>query len=223
MNSLLTFAFSLSSIFITFNIQQPQDPRITNFESAFEEGHQIGKGQDQITFRKIWIGNLVAESGTLAVCDPLISTPKKILTSKFPKGEFAVELAIGRIGDDERVAFSRIVFSENVVARWEKATAKDSMEYQLWVDSGIGGFMDESTIKKLPKKSTELQKLYDSINQELTEHEKTTFTWALYPFSDGNIAAFSSGYGDGAYPVYIGYTADNKICRLLVDFQVVPK
>lgn len=37
----------------------------------------------------------------------------------------------------------------------------------------------------------------------------------------GNSVSFDTGEGDGCYAVYIGYDHEGKICRLLVDFQLV--
>ena len=36
-----------------------------------------------------------------------------------------------------------------------------------------------------------------------------------------DFAAFSSGYGDGAYPSYFGFDEDGKPCVLVTDFLVL--
>jgi hypothetical protein len=41
-------------------------------------------------------------------------------------------------------------------------------------------------------------------------------------FGEGNLIAFSSGYGDGAYATYAGYNANGELCAVVTDFGVVP-
>jgi hypothetical protein len=41
-------------------------------------------------------------------------------------------------------------------------------------------------------------------------------------FGDGNLIAFSSGYGDGVYANYAGFDAEGEVTIILTDFSVVP-
>ena len=36
------------------------------------------------------------------------------------------------------------------------------------------------------------------------------------PGTERNLAAFTSGWGDGVYPVYFGYDAQGKVCGVYV-------
>jgi hypothetical protein len=42
----------------------------------------------------------------------------------------------------------------------------------------------------------------------------------MYNFGKYNLAAFTTGLGDGKYATYIGYDAAGKPCRLLSDFKL---
>ena len=35
-----------------------------------------------------------------------------------------------------------------------------------------------------------------------------------------NIVLFSTGYGDGGYPVYVGFDADGRPTRVVIDFLI---
>jgi Protein of unknown function (DUF4241) len=41
-------------------------------------------------------------------------------------------------------------------------------------------------------------------------------------FGDGNLIAFSSGYGDGVYANYAGFDAEGEVTIILTDCSVVP-
>jgi hypothetical protein len=49
-----------------------------------------------------------------------------------------------------------------------------------------------------------------------------TWSWLDMPFGKGNLLAFSSGLGDGAYATYVGFDADSEISVVVTDFSVVP-
>lgn len=57
----------------------------------------------------------------------------------------------------------------------------------------------------------------DEMNKFDPQHQSCL----LYDFNGHNLAAFSTGYGDGFYATYVGYDQKGKICRLLTDFGVV--
>ncbi|GAC1458493.1 MAG: hypothetical protein NVS2B14_01350 [Chamaesiphon sp.] len=58
----------------------------------------------------------------------------------------------------------------------------------------------------------------------LTENSKSTWDWAdmcVSQETQGNIIAFSSGWGDGVYPTYLGYDAENNIAKVVTDFDLI--
>jgi hypothetical protein len=65
----------------------------------------------------------------------------------------------------------------------------------------------------------------DFFETMIAEMEKTytpTWSWLDMSFGEGNLLAFSSGYGDGVYATYVGYEAGGEICIVVTDFGVVP-
>jgi hypothetical protein len=75
-------------------------------------------------------------------------------------GRFAVQLALARTANDERVGFARVVFSEARIAYWELAllpgqkqlALKDSSFYCYGVDGGMGAFIDSVANHRLAAK-----------------------------------------------------------------------
>lgn len=181
------------------------------------------------------LGMLNISTGNIVVCDPLILYEDKPLSTRFPTGAFPVELAVLLIDDDddahgepdERVAFARIVFSGEPVSYWRMAvwegTDTNNLEDDEYigysVDAGTGCFMDKLACDKLRSMSDSDEEGFDAIWEEMEASYKDTRSWLLKDLDDGlNIAAFSSGFGDGVYPTYIGYDSEGKIARLTTDF-----
>jgi hypothetical protein len=196
------------------------------FETAFFLGTRV----DEMTFYGVNIGKLKIESGKIIACDPVGLPNAYSLALTFPTGEFPLQLAIEVDSIDQRVAYSRILFSEKPVARWEvalfpgqKPLPVDTPLYHGYgVDSGTGCFLDSLAnveLDTLSKKDEEIwnHMFFDS----MAIHYRNTWSYALPSFKGHNLSVFSTGTGDGLYPTYVAYDADGKICRLLTDFGLV--
>jgi hypothetical protein len=200
------------------------------FETAFFEGTQVNADGIHLSFYSVDIGKINIESGKIIASDPIVMRDMKPFIQNFPTGQFPVHLAIAKINDDERVAFSRIMFSDKPVVKWEFALQNgqepvsifgDTM-YSYGVDGGTGLFADE----KANEAFTELEAKDDNLWQqvfidEMKKHSHMTWEYALYNFNGHNIATFSTGLGDGHYATYVGYDDKGNICRLLTDFNLV--
>lgn len=151
----------------------------------------------------------------------------KPFTQLFPTGNFPVQLSIARFDEEEVIAFARIHFSDEPVARWEAALLEGQAPLPLGgekrhgysVDAGVGIFIDEDANKLLN---------FDAVNnmdaalyKELDKHYRKNWRYALYDFNGHNLAAFTSGDGDGYYSSYIGFDANGKPCRLVTDFDII--
>lgn len=175
------------------------------------------------------VGSLNAIDGKIITCDPFLFNNDIPFHTQFPIGQFPVELAIAKNDDDERVALSRIKFSDSKPIKWVMAVCdeKDLAKlepgdiYGYGVDSGTGCFMDTSGGKEFYKYLTEDP---DNSMNLITEMEKTykhTRSWLLWKRNNCTVAMFSTGWGDGYYVTYIGLDVDNNICRLVTDFELI--
>lgn len=203
------------------------------FETAYFEGTEVKINDTvRLTFYGVDLGKVNLETGKVVACDPVMTYQQEAFTTQFPTGQFPVQLAIAKVNDNqnELVAFSRILFSEEPVVKWEFALKKgqepisifgDSM-YCYPVDGGLGQFMDESSFNRLEKLDEQSQsQVLDNLIAELDKHTRRSWQFANATYKDINIVAFTSGFGDGRYPTYIGYDKNAKPCRLLTDFGLV--
>jgi hypothetical protein len=202
-------------------------------EEAFTPGFQTAQDPTEsdaavLTFYPVVLGELCVPQGRIIACDPLLfnSESDEPFSASFPTGSFPVELAIAKWQDDERVAFARLKFSEQLPCRWEMAVAdghssaaiEPGMIMGYGVDSGTGAFLDVASAAAFAALTeTEREQLEDNL-QATYRH---TRSWLLWKHEGASVALFSSGVGDGAYASYIGYDPDGTICRLVTDFMLL--
>ena len=200
------------------------------FETAFFKGTKANYDTIPIEFYAVDIGKINIESGKIIACDPILMHDAISFSQVFPKGEFPIHLSIAKFNGDERVAFSRILFSNKPVAKWEFALRGDEKQLPIFgqkmhsysVDGGIGLFIDErgnAFFNELYKRNSNIWE--DVFNKEMDKNSHSSWQYVLYNFEGHNLASFSTGVGDGHYATYVGYDEQGSICRLLTDFALI--
>jgi Protein of unknown function (DUF4241) len=195
------------------------------FETAFIKGTKEKINSATLSLYGITIGKIKISSGRIIACDPLhVDEYGKPFTQLFPTGEFPVQLAITHLDGDESIAFARISFSDEPVERWQFAlqagqparNVGDEDIQGFAADAGIGIFVDEEASKKLDR--NRLTDTDTEMYQEMKKHQHKNWRYAMYNFGTHNLAAFTTGLGDGYFASYIGLDANGKPCRLVTDF-----
>lgn len=198
------------------------------FETAFIKGTTKNFNGSAINLYGVTIGKLKVVSGRIIACDPMhIEEYGKPFTQVFPTGEFAVQLSIAKTDEAETIAFARINFSNEPVVRWEVALQGEQAPLPVGseqmrgysVDAGVGVFIDAEANRALDLKTVD--NMNGAVYQEIDKHYRNDWRYAVYNFGNHNLAAFSSGEGDGYYGSYIGFDASGKPCRLVTDFNIV--
>ena len=182
-------------------------------------------------------GEIHISSGFIVASDPLISPDHSAFTQEFPKGNFPVH--VYKETESNCVAYSEIVFDQNRLAEnWKLALCegqnlKDLRNEEIYgylVESGMGSFMDKDAQKSLNQLEKELfQQKGDDFTGIYEEFFHAHFFndngaidqfAVLKPYSqkNENIVAFETGYGEGFYASYIGYSSDNQPVKLISEF-----
>lgn len=199
------------------------------FENAFILGTTKQGNSNVVNFYGVTIGKLKVVSGRIVACDPLhIDEYGKPFTQVFPIGEFPVQLSIAEVGGEETVAFARINFSDEPVVNWQLALLEgqkplplnDEEIHGYGVDASVGIFMDQAAISSLDTKRIWEMESKHELFKQMNNHYHGGWRYAMFTFGQHNLAAFSTGVGDGRYATYIGYDAAGKPCRLLTDFAL---
>ncbi len=198
-------------------------------EKAFEKGFShTDESNKQSFFYTEDIGVLKVKEGKIICCDPFWFNHDQPFTTAFPTGNFPVQLAIAQIADDERVAFARLVFSDQQPVEWTMAiiegqdisTLGAEEFFGYGVDAGTGAFLDTSAAEEFYAYAKEKDSMKE-LSDEMEKNYKDTRDWFVWQRNDVNVAVFHSGWGDGSYASYIGRDKDGAICRLVTDFGVI--
>lgn len=203
----------------------------THFTAAFQEAHNLVQG-DAISFLEYRnLGDLVITSGKLIACDPWFAGEDAYFSETVSPGQYPVIVAIAHISNaDQRIAFAAVLFHERQIVKWQNAsfTGVEVTAGKLHcygVDSGTGCFMDADAVRAFSTLCDESKMSEDPLMIEIEkpEHYVHTSSWAnccVDQETGSNIIAFSSGWGDGGYPSYFGYTEDGEIACLITEFGV---
>lgn len=200
------------------------DPRLASaFDRAFAPGFTVRVDDAEVPFEVLDLGLLTLRSGRLVACDPLADLGDEPFDAVLQAGRFPVRLAVIKSPDwGDRTVFARLVLGEGPVAQWEVACfggqdAADLDEGDVFgygVDAGTGCFVDADTARALLADDEGHQAIVDAWIPEKGEG-------LIYPYGDGDIAVFHSGFGDGFYGTYLGYDADGALAAVLTNFEVI--
>lgn len=202
-------------------------------ETAYFEGTEVDVNDTvHLTFYPVDIGKVNLENGKVVACDPTMTYRQESFTTQFATGQFPVQLAVAKVNNSEKefVGFSRILFSDEPVVKWEFALKKGQKPLSIFGDStyyypadgGLGQFMDESSFQKLERLDENARsQVYEYLFAELDKQMGHSRQFANTTFKDINVVAFTSGFGDGRYSTYIGFDKTGKPCRLLTDFGLI--
>jgi hypothetical protein len=149
-------------------------------------------------------------------------------TRRVKPGRYAVFIAIAALGEDERIAFAQIRFSERSVVRWEMALIagqdiamlEPEHFYGYAVDSGTGSFSDPRAQHLINEASDPDMKFFDEVSGEMDKAYKHTRAWVHIETPTGSAALFSSGFGDGMYASYFGLDDTMEPVVIVTDFGV---
>lgn len=191
------------------------------------------------------IGTVHFPTGVIFACDPLVDledTPPFMQT--IPVGTYPVKICVvpsEKYGD--RYACIKVEISGEKPVRYELGiTGSEDLEEELneedyfgfCVDAGMGCIADiqtQAAFKEYWNKRLEEDSDIDPYNDlfcdlleknaeahpKYQEKHGDWLNWTV-PNTDYNLPIFSSGWGDGFYPVYFGYDAKDKVCAVYVRF-----
>jgi hypothetical protein len=157
-------------------------------------------------------GKMSIPNGQLALSDAFINDAP-LVVKELPRGEYAVELLVAESESDERVAAARLLFSNDSVASWRRAGA-------IAIDSGTGAFFDPRISTSITPSN--IERFNEILLNALETTYRPTYSIAVTTWENMTFVAFSTGFGDGSYPVYLGSSAAGLPVAVLVDCDILP-
>ena len=204
------------------------------FEQSEVEGRQL---------EVMDIGPCSIPSGEILVRDPFVFLGNKSEEPYFlkaPAGTYQTQVCVIKPedGDCARYAAVRLCFSEKKAVRFEEALIgneeledlEEGQYFGFGVDAGLAAICDKVVrdaycdfLKTLKKDGKDiyidcLDDLFKENYKKNPKFQRKGGDWLCWnvPGTEYYMPIFTSGFGDGAYPVYWGYNEDGEICQLIV-------
>ena len=192
------------------------------------------------------IGPCSIPTGEFLVGDPLVylrDIKQEVYLQKIPTGEFKTEVCVVKAsdGDCDRYAAIRLKFNDNKIAYYEEAMVgneefdniQEGDYFGFNVDAGLACICDKKLHKlycdfdrKFDKENPDgniyddyFAKLFEESYKDNPKYQRDGGDWINWtiPGTDYHLPMFQSGFGDGAYPVYLAYDKDGNVCQLIVE------
>ncbi|WP_203887330.1 DUF4241 domain-containing protein [Planotetraspora kaengkrachanensis] len=170
-------------------------------------------------------GMLRLPTGAVIAADPgTLYSSDEPFTVMVPAGNYPVLIAGMRWESEawNETTAAMVRIHDKPTASWELAVRPgqdirllgDGEFYGFGVDSGMGAFLDASGRDVLAA-------AYEQRQQGDDAWDHDTALEAADPATGTNLIAYSSGRGDGSYPVWIGRTADGEVTCLVADMLIL--
>ena len=192
------------------------------------------------------IGPCSIPTGEFLVGDPLVylrDIKQEVYLQKIPTGEFKTEVCVVKAsdGDCDRYAAIRLKFNDNKIAYYEEAMVgneefdniQEGDYFGFNIDAGLACICDKKLHKlycdfdrKFDKENPDgniyddyFAKLFEESYKDNPKYQRDGGDWINWTIPDTNyhLPMFQSGFGDGAYPVYLAYDKDGNVCQLIVE------
>jgi hypothetical protein len=164
--------------------------------------------------RDVIAGRLALPSGRV-VADGFPSGLSKPLDYRLAPGAYPVYVTLARHepGDAERVALATLVVSREPPVRWRRSGG-------IGVDGGVGAFTSMEGARALDRLMSDAPDgYYEEAWHSLAAHDHQVTEVPID--GDLNQVMFSTGSGDGGYPLLAGLDANGRPARFVLDFYLL--
>ncbi|HEV8251610.1 MAG TPA: DUF4241 domain-containing protein [Gaiellaceae bacterium] len=156
-------------------------------------------------------GSLELPSGRVVVTELLDSKPLdlRVKPGRYP----AYATLVTYENKFESVALATLVLSRARTVRWKRIGS-------VAVDGGSTSFYSAESAERMARDdTTDRDSLWNRVFDSRAAHDFLVTEFPLTPKL--NVIEFSSGNGDGGYPILAGYDAAGRPARIVVDFYLL--
>jgi len=164
------------------------------------------------------LGDVRLPSGRVVIGEYLLDPEGLSFEITVEPGAHTVHATLAQYHDQgfDAVALATLLVSDEETVRWEEGGV-------IAVDGGSTTIVSregmEAIADAFERDESAWQASDDLMFESLAAHDYLATEFAID--GDLNLAHFSSGIGDGGYPVFVGYDAADRPTRIVVDFLLL--
>lgn len=179
------------------------------------------------------VGPVVLPSGQVVGCDPLACLDDEPFTASvapgtYPLRAWVVVLFQDGTERDRRTAALELVIRDEPAVRWEiavrdgqdPAALEEDEFFGYPVDAGTGTLADVVAVRALA--AWDFDRLDEVFIPAQMPPAPASIGAVVDEATGANVVTVTSGWGDGHYPTFVGYTAQGDVTAFVTDFMVVP-
>jgi hypothetical protein len=196
------------------------------YQIAFTRDHTSLFAGRRTEFSVIRAGTLALPSGQIVVCDPLIGEQCKPFVQGVLPGHYPVDFSLGydSVEKDERILFSRILFTKEKPVMWVRAIRdagegeKNDESPGILSASRVIALMDRSTADQFEIGSmTDLDDLLNKLVSNYRPHR----SWLNHAIDkDRNGIFLTTASSDRQIDSYFAIDFEGDICFLLTSLYL---
>lgn len=172
-------------------------------------------------------GELRLPTGRLVAADPSWLPSWERLgiapyTATVPAGSYPLTLAVVEWPTDRRVAAAKLTIRDEPIVAWDMAlrpgedlaALRPGEAYVVGIDVATMVLLDAAALPAMARRTDEDPESYEVTNPDIPVE-------LADPSSGANAIAFQTGWGDGAYAVWIGRASGGAVACFLVDMAML--
>ncbi|WP_434452376.1 DUF4241 domain-containing protein [Lentzea sp. E54] len=212
----------------------------SGFERFFVDGpvgSPTGGGEQQVVAVQ-QVGDLALPSGRLVAADPFVLWPEdaEAFTTEVAPGAYPVSVSLVSWVDGDgfpdlrqgyRVAAAKVTVRDEPAYSWTPAVLPGQRvpmheEFGYEVKSSTGAFFDLTAAEALDRLASDDEVGNCDLIDALDKVGGGRGPANVADFQSGlNVVAFSTGWGDGVYPTWVGRNTAGDPVAFVTDFQVI--
>jgi hypothetical protein len=209
-------------------------PYIPDLGLVLTAGHHVEDDGITYVIQPFDLGPVVLPTGEIVGCDPLVAHVTPFVDRVTP-GRYLLRAWVAVMHKNgaewqRRITALQLVIAEEAVARWtmallpsqDLASLDDDSYFGYGVDAGTGTLADRVAIEALEQWD------YDRMDEVFIPAQiphdpiEAVMSAVVDQQTGANVYVVGSGWGDGSYPTYVGWTAGGHIASFVTSFGVVP-
>lgn len=167
--------------------------KLNDYRLAFQEARALG--EINISRGQLWLR------------DPFYGAEEALpFLHPVPSGRYPIEMALKKIGDEQRLAWVRILFQPQEALYFELGLTAETLYEDLGEDEFCGAVCETGYLCLSGQGSLLTLEQEQTLWQRLQEIQQPTYAVLN---EDGHLY-FSAGWGAGVYPLFFGYSHEPR-------------